>query len=146
LIACANLANLLLARATVREPEIAVRLAMGASRWRVVRQLLAESLILAVSGAALGVFVAYAVSRGLIALLEEPDTPTFLSLSWDWHVLAFTTGLALGTCLLFGLVPALRSTLLSPAAAMRASGRTATASRERFSLRRALVTGQVALS
>ena len=146
LIACANLANLLLARATVREPEIAVRLAIGASRWRVVRQLLAESLILAVSGAVLGVFVAYALSRGLIALLETPDTPTFLSLSWDWRVLAFTAGLAIGTCLLFGLVPALRSTLLSPAEAMRASGRTATAGRERFGLRRALVTGQVALS
>jgi predicted permease len=146
LIACANLANLLLARATVREPEIAVRLAIGASRWRVVRQLLAESLILAVSGAVLGVFVAYALSRGLIALLETPDTPTFLSLSWDWRVLAFTAGLAIGTCLLFGLIPALRSTVLSPAAAMRASGRTATAGRERFGLRRALVTGQVALS
>ncbi len=146
LIACANLANLLLARATVREPEIAVRLAIGASRWRVVRQLLAESLILAVSGAVLGVFVAYALTRGLIALLETPDSPTFLSLSWDWRVLAFTAGLAIGTCLLFGLVPALRSTVLSPAAAMRASGRTATAGRERFGLRRALVTGQVALS
>jgi len=146
LIACANLANLLLARAAVREPEIAVRLAMGASRWRVVRQLLAESLILATSGALLGVFVAYAVSRGLLALLETPDTPTFLSLSWDWRVLMFTAGLAIATCLLFGLVPALRSTLLSPALAMRASGRTATASRERFGLRRALVTAQVALS
>jgi putative ABC transport system permease protein len=146
LIACANLANLLLARATVREPEIAVRLAMGASRWRVVRQLLAESLILAVSGAMLGVFVAYAVSRGLIALLESPDTPTFLSLSWDWRVLGFTAALAVGTCLLFGLVPAIRSTLLSPAAAMRASGRTVTAGRERFGLRRALVAAQVALS
>jgi predicted permease len=146
LIACANLANLLLARATVREPEIAVRLAMGASRWRVVRQLLSESLILAISGTLLGVFVAYAVSRGLIALLETPDTPTFLSLSWDWRVLAFTAGLAIATCLLFGLIPALRSTLLSPAIAMRASGRTATASRERFGLRRALVMAQVSLS
>ncbi len=146
LIACANLANLLLARATVREPEIALRLAMGASRFRVVRQLLAESLILAISGALTGVFVAYLLSRGLIALLESPDDPTFLSLSWDWRVLAFTGAVAIAACLLFGLVPALRSTLLSPAAAMRASGRTATAGRERFGLRRALVTGQVALS
>jgi predicted permease len=146
LIACANLANLLLARATVREPEIAVRLAIGASRWRVVRQLLAESLILAVSGTVLGVFIAFALSRGLIALLETPENPTFLSLSWDWRVLAFTAGLAIATCLLFGLLPALRSTVLSPATAMRASGRTATAGRERFGLRRALVTGQVALS
>jgi len=146
LIACANLANLLLARATAREPEIAVRLAIGASRWRVVRQLLAESLILALAGALLGAFVAWGLSRGLLALLETPDTPAFLSLSWDWRVLAFTLGLAIGTCLIFGLVPALKSTVLSPAAAMRAGGRTATAGRERFGLRRALVTGQVALS
>ena len=110
-----------------------------------VRQLLAESLILAICGAVLGIFVAYALSRGLIALLETPDNPTFLSLSWDWRVLAFTAGLAVGTCLLFGLVPALRSTVLSPAAAMRASGRTVTAGRERFGLVALLVTGQVAV-
>jgi putative ABC transport system permease protein len=146
LIACANLASLLLARATVREPEIAVRFAVGASRWRIMRQLLAESLLLALGGAVLGVFVAYAVSRGLITLIESPDETMFLSLSWDWRVFAFTTALALSTCLLFGLIPALRSTLLSPAAAMRASGRTSTANREKFGLRRALVAGQVALS
>jgi putative ABC transport system permease protein len=146
LIACANLANLLLARATVREPEIAVRLAMGASRGRVIRQLLAESMILAVFGTMLGIFVAYGVSRGLIAMLEAPETPTFLSLAWDWRVLGFTAALGIGTCLLFGLVPAIRSTLLAPAAAMRTSGRNVTAGKERFGLRRALVTAQVALS
>ncbi len=146
LIACANLANLLLARATVREPEIAVRLAMGASRWRVVRQLLAESLLLALVGAALGAGLAMVLSRGLLRYISTSDNPVFVQLSADWRVLGFTAGLAVLTCLLFGLLPALRSTHLSPAAAMRVEGRSFTAGRERFGLRRALVCLQVALS
>ena len=146
LIACANLANLLLARATVREPEIAVRLAMGASRWRVVRQLLAESLLLASAGAVLGAGLAVLLSRALIAYISTQGNPIFVQLSSDSRVMGFTAGLAVLTCLLFGLLPALRSTHLSPAAAMRLEGRSVTASHERFGLRRALVCLQVALS
>jgi len=147
LIACANLANLLLARATVREPEIAVRLAMGASRWRVVRQLLAESLLLALLGAALGAGLAMVLSRAMLTYISTTDNPVFVQLPYsDWRVLGFTAALAVLTCLLFGLLPALRSTHLSPAAAMRVEGRSFTAGRERFGLRRALVCLQVALS
>ena len=145
LIACANLANLLLARATVRAPEIAVRLAIGASRWRLVRQLLAESMLLAVAGAALGAWLALALSRALVAFISTPGNPVFVDMALDWRVLAFTAAVAVFTCLLFGLLPALRATYLSPVTAMH-SGARATPGRERFGLRRALVASQVALS
>jgi predicted permease len=146
LIACANLANLLLARGSVREREIAVRLAMGASRWRLIRQLLAESLLLAAAGAALGAALAQALSRGLVAFITTSNDPLFVGLGLDWRVLGFTAALGILTCVLFGLIPALRATQLSPASAIRSGGRSMTAGRERFSLRRTLVATQVALS
>lgn len=146
LIACANLANLLLARASVREREMAVRQAIGASRVRLIRQLLAESLLLAVLGTGMGVALAQVLTRALVAFLSTEGSPVFVGLSLDWRMLAFTATTALGTCLLFGLLPALRATRIAPAAAMRAGGRSLTAGRERYGLRRALVTGQVALS
>ena len=146
LIACANLANLLLARASVREREIAVRLAIGASRWRLVRQLLAESMLLAIAGAALGALMAQTLSRGLVAFISRADSPLFVGLNLDWRVLGFSAALAMLTCVLFGLAPAMRATHLSPAAVIRSGGRSMTAGRERFSLRRALVAVQVALS
>ena len=146
LIACANLANLLLARASVREREIAVRQAIGASRGRLIAQLLVESMLLALAGTALGALVAQALSRGLVAFLSSPNDPVFVGLEPDLRVLAFTAAVAVGTCLLFGLLPALRATRIAPASAMRASGRGLTAGRERFSLRRALVVAQVSLS
>jgi putative ABC transport system permease protein len=144
-IACANLANLLLARANVREAEIAVRLAIGASRWRLVRQLLAESLVLAITGAALGIGLAQVLSRALVAFISTRGNPLFVGLALDWRMLGFTAALAVLTCLLFGLLPALRATYLSPVVAMR-TGRSMTPGRERFSLRRALVVTQMALS
>jgi len=146
LIACANLANLLLARGSVREREMAVRQAIGASRGRLIVQLLSESLLLAVLGTALGVALAQVLSRALIAFLSTPDNPVFVGLQPDLRMLGFTTAVALATCLLFGLLPALRATRVAPAAAMRAGGRSMTAGRERYGLRRALVTAQVALS
>jgi len=146
LIACANLANLLLARASVREREIAVRLAIGASRWRLVRQLLAESLLLAVVGTALGAALAQTLSRGLLVFISSANNPLFVGMGMDWRVLGFAAALAMLTCLLFGLAPAMRATHVSPASVMRAGGRSMTAGRERFSLRRTLMATQVALS
>jgi len=146
LIACANLANLMLARASAREKEIAVRLALGASRARLIRQLLSESLLLAVAGAISGILLARVLSGVLVAMISTQSDTMFLNLAPDYRVLGFTAALAVLTCILFGLAPALRATKSSPASAMRASGRGLTANRERFGLRRILVVTQVALS
>jgi putative ABC transport system permease protein len=146
LIACANLANLMLARATAREREIAVRLAIGASRGRIVRQLLAESLLIAAVGAAAGALLAQWLSRSLVDFLTTDNNRIFVALSLDWRIFAFTAALAVLTCLIFGLAPAMRATGTAPAAAMKAGSRGSTDGRERFSLRRALVVAQVALS
>jgi putative ABC transport system permease protein len=146
LIACANLANLMLARASAREKEIAVRLAIGASRARLIHQLLAESLLLAAIGTVVGACVAPTLSRLLISLLGTEGNQIFVDLTMDWRVLAFTGGLAILTCLLFGLTPALRATRTEPGAVMKSSGRGMTAAREGFGLRRLLVISQVALS
>lgn len=146
MIACANLANLMLARAAAREPEIAVRLALGASRWRLVRQLLVESLLLAIAGAILGAGLAQVLSRTLIGFISTPDNPVFIEGALDWRVLTFTAALALLTCVLFGVLPALRATYLSPVSAMRSAGRSLTSGQDRFSIRRALVATQVAFS
>ena len=146
LIACANLANLLLARASMREREIAVRQAIGAARGRLIRQLLSESMLLALLGAALGALLAGLLSRGLIAFLTTEGNRMFVGLEIDWRVLGFTAAMAILTCVLFGLVPAMCATRVEPSSVMRASGRGLTAGREKFSLRRALVVAQVAMS
>jgi predicted permease len=110
LIACSNLANLLIARASARQKEIAVRLALGAGRGRLIRQLLVESLVLAAVGGALGVGLAVMIDRALINFLPSGHTPLSLSSTPDWTVLGFTFTVALLAGVLFGLVPAWQST------------------------------------
>jgi len=145
-IACANLANLMLARASAREREMAVRMAIGAGRGRLVRQLMAESAAIAAGGAALGLLVAGLLSRALVALLASGDTAVYLELDPDWRVLGFAAGLTGLTAVLFGLAPAFRATAGGPAEALRSAGRGITAGRNRFQLRRLLVVAQMALS
>jgi predicted permease len=145
-IACANLANLMLARATAREREIAVRLAIGASRGRLIRQLLAESLLLSAIGAIGGLLVAQWLTRFLVGLLRTDSNRLFLDLSTDWRVFLFTAALTVVTCLVFGLTPAIRATSTEPGAAMKSGSRGSTDSATRFGLRRGLVVVQVALS
>lgn len=146
LIACANLANLMLARAGAREQQITIRLALGATRVRMIRELLSESILLAVAGSICGLFLAFAVSRMLVAFLSIGDNQIFLNLGTDWRVLGFATTLAVLTTVLFGLVPAFRATRVEPAALLQSGTRGMTSGRERFSLRRILVVSQVAMS
>jgi putative ABC transport system permease protein len=146
LIACANLANLMLARSSARERQIAIRLALGASRGRMIGELLLESMLLAVAGSLCGTFLAFAVSRMLVAFFSTPGSQIFLDLGMDWRVLFFTTGLAVFTTILFGLAPALRAARAEPAALLQSGTRGTAGSRERFGLRRILVVSQVALS
>jgi predicted permease len=145
LIACANLANLLLARASTREREIAVRQAVGASRPRLMMQLLTESLLLAAAGTVLGVCLAQLLSRTLVAFLNTTRNPIAMPIGLNWDVFGFLAGLAIVTCILFGLAPAIRASGGAPAAAMHGA-RASTATRERNGLRRTLVVTQVALS
>jgi predicted permease len=146
LIACANLANLMLARASTREREIAVHLALGASRTRLIGQMLSENALLAIVGTVCGGLLAAVLSRFLIAFISTPNNPTFLDMRTDWRVLGFAAGLAILTTILFGLVPAVRAGRVPPGSVLKTGGRGMTAARERFRLQRILVASQVALS
>jgi predicted permease len=146
LIACVNLANLTLARASARGREIAVRLALGASRSHLVVQLLSESLLLAGGGAAAGAGLAHFLSRSIVWFLSTQGNRLDIELNADWRVLAFTCAVAVCTCVFFGLAPAMRATRLAPAIALSAGGRGSTGNRERFALQRGLAVLQIAVS
>jgi predicted permease len=146
LIACANLANLMLARASARQREMAVRLALGASRGRLLRQLLTESLLLAATGAAVGIVLAQSLSRVLVWSFSTEGTEVNLQTVTDWRVLLFAAGVAALTCVVFGMVPALRASRAEPISAMKAGGRGTSGSHERFSMQRLLVMTQISVS
>jgi predicted permease len=145
-VACANVGNLLLARAATRRREMAVRLALGAARARLTRQLVTESLFLSAVGASLGGVFAFWGSRLLVGLLSHGGEVVSLDLTLDGRVLAFTIGVATLTGLAFGLVPAWSARRVDPQAAMKAHGRGVTDGPSRFRIAKALVVVQIALS
>jgi predicted permease len=145
-IACANLANLLLARATGRRKEFAVRLAVGASRGRLVGQLLTESALLASAGAVLGFAFAQVASRAIVRGLSSSRSPVFVDVSIDWRVLAFTVAVTIATVLLFGMAPAIRSTRVSANDVLKTGGRGIASGWTGFNLEQLFVASQIALS
>jgi macrolide transport system ATP-binding/permease protein len=145
-IACANVANLLLARAAARRREIALRLSVGAGRFRVIRQLLTESVLLAALGGVLGIFVAMWGIRFLTVLLANGQTNFTLHAELNWHVLAVAIGLSLLTGVMFGLAPAMQSTRVDVISAMKETRVGERHSSTRISLSQVLVVGQIALS
>src|SRR5439155_12138039 len=146
LLTCLNLANLILARSTARGREVAVRLAIGASRRRVVRQMLSESVLLAGFGALRRLLLARWMSQTLVMFLSGRDNGIFLDLTPDWRMFAFMATVTVLTCMLFGLSPALKATRRDLANAMQPGGRSSTEGHEALALRRGLVVVQVALS
>jgi predicted permease len=146
LIACANMANLLLAQSAARQKELAVRLSLGASRWQVGRQLLVESLLLSSMGSAAGVLLAMWGSQALVHAISTRTDLFALDLTLDLRVLGFTAGVGVITALLFGVVPALRAMKLAPAAALRDHTRGVITGGGRFNLGHGLVALQVAVS
>ena len=146
LISCANVANLLIARGFMRQREIAVRLSIGATRGRLVRQLLVESLVLSAIGGLMGVFVAIALTRGLLALIPSESNPLLIQAEPDLRILGFTFALTLVTGVVFGLLPALRASRPDPWTTLKDTVGTLAGSGGSLFLRKGLVTAQVALS
>ncbi len=145
LIACANVANLLIARATARQKEIAVRLALGAGRSQIISQLLVESLLLSIAGGAAGLALAVWIDETLVSFLPSATRTLAISAAPDWRILLFTLGVSLLTGIIFGLVPALQATRpdLAPTLKDEVGAITSTSS---IGLRKALVVAQVTLS
>jgi predicted permease len=146
LIACANVANLLIARSINRQKEIAVRMSLGASRGRLVRQLLAESLVLSSLGGVAGLGIAFVLTRGLLALIPQQGQPLLIAPHPDLRILAFTVALTVGTGIVFGLLPALRASRFDPWTTLKDTMGSIAGAKGSLFLRKGLVTTQVALS
>ncbi len=146
LIACANLSNLMLARANAREREFAVRRALGAGAGRLILQCLTESGVLTFSGAVVGLLLARVFSRGIVHFLDVGENPLHLDLTLDWRVLAFTAAVTSATCILVGLAPAVRSSSAQPSSAIKSGGRSLTMDRGRFGFQQMLVVAQISIS
>ena len=145
-IACANVANLLLARAIVNGHELRIRLALGASRWQVAREQFHESVLLAACAAAVGLVFALWASRALVAHMSTATAPVALDLPLDWRVFAFTVGVSCATAVLFGAAPVHLASRLAPLDALRRQGDGDLASQARTIVPRGLVVAQVAMS
>ena len=146
LIACANVANLLIARGFMRQREIAVRLSLGASRGRLVTQLLVESLVLSCAGGVVGLILSFVLTRGLLALIPSDGQPLLIRPEPDLRILAFTLGLTCLTGIVFGLLPALRASRPDPWTTLKDTVGSIAGTGGSLFLRKGLVTAQVALS
>jgi predicted permease len=145
LLACANIANLMLARASARQREMGVRLALGAGRWRILRQVLTESLMISALGGALGLLLAYMGRTALPKLMLNAWERADMQVPFDWRVFGFTAAVTLATGVLFGIAPAWAATRAEIGTALKEGGKTATRYRKGWS-GRAIVAFQVALS
>ncbi len=145
LIACANIANLLLARATARHREMGIRLSMGAAKGRLIRQFFTESLALSFLGGACGLAVAFGGSKALLALLSQADNPLELGAAFDVRVLGFSITITLVTAILFGLAPAIRGTRVDLNETLKETGRGVTSAGRRLTFAKSLVAAQVGL-
>jgi predicted permease len=146
LIACANVANLLIARGIMRQREIAVRLSLGSSRWQLVRQLLVESLFLSFAGGALGIFIAIGLTRALLAFVPTQGQPILIEAVPDLRILSFTFALTFATGVIFGLLPALRASRPDPWTTLKDTAGAVAGSGGSLFVRKGLVSAQVALS
>ncbi len=145
LLACANLANLLLARASARQREMSVRLALGAGRWRILRQMMTESLMLSLLGGAAGLLLAYGVRNAIPRMMSNAWEPQAFRARFDWRIFGFAAGISIVTGLIFGLAPAWEATRVQVSSSLKDAGQTATHQRRGLA-GKTIVVVEVALS